>query len=405
MNAQFRYAKKSDLDRMVELVHLSFPSFSFQKEGFTKSNRHSLKDVIVAEYNKEIVGLLIVVPLKVWIQGSLIPMAGIGLVTMSPTTRRRGIASGLMRKAVLEIHKKGYPISILFPFSHQYYKKVGYGLIGEKYVYSFSPLSLTQYDELVNTRLFKEKDLVAIKKIFVESSKKSAFRTFRNDKHWKAIISSKDRNIVVYDDKKVTGYLIYKYEYSKDRIEQYIRVFELIYSDDKAYRGLMGFLAAQREQVDSIFFLTNKDNLIHLALTNPRKTRSNARETGSNAVLEVNADYMLRITNLKKALLARTNYNNMNLSFSMKLTDKIIRDNNKPLTMIVKKGKPSVKAGISSKIIIESDISVFSQVYAGIDAEYLHKVQLLNCNKPSVLKQINELFRLPAPDLLLLDGF
>ena len=405
MKPEFRYARKTDLDKMVKLVNLSFPLINFAKEGFTKSFHHTLKDVIVAEYNKEIAGLLIIPPFKVWISDNIIPMAGIGLVTMSPSVRRRGIASGLMKMAVLECYKQGYPISMLFPFSHQFYKKVGYGLIGEKCVYSFSPLSLTQYDELLNVRLFDKKDLGVVKKVYSESSKKTSFRICRNDKHWKSLTESKGMNIVVYDDKGIKGYLIYKYEFSNDRIEQYLRVYELIYLNDEAYRGLLGFLAAQREQVDSIIYHTTKDDPLHFALSNPRKTRSNARMVGSNAVLEVNADYMLRIVNLKKALLARKDYNNRNLCFSIKATDDIVEENNNPITMIVKNGRPTIKSGIKSDVVLESDISVLSQIYVGIKSEYLHKIQFLKCNKPEMLKEIDEVFKLPAPDLLPLDGF
>ena len=405
MKPEFRYARKTDLDKMVKLVNLSFPLINFTKEGFTKSSHHTLKDVIVAEFNKEIAGLLIIPPYKVWILDDMIPMAGIGLVTMSPSVRRRGIASGLMKMAVLECYKQGYPISMLFPFSHQFYKKVGYGLVGEKYVYSFSPLSLTQYDELLNVRLFEKKDLGVVKKVYSESSKKTSFRICRNNKHWKSLTESKDRNVVVYDDKGIKGYLIYKYEYSDNRIEQYLRVYEMIYLNDEAYRGLLGFLAAQREQVDSIIYHTTKDDPLHFALSNPRKTRSNARIVSSNAVLEVNADYMLRIVDLKKALLARKDYNNMNLCFSIKVAGDIVEENNKPITVIVKNGKPTIKSGIKSDVVLECDISVFSQIYAGINSEYLHKIQFLKCNKPEVLKEIDEVFKLPAPDLLPLDGF
>jgi predicted acetyltransferase len=319
--------------------------------------------------------------------------------------------------AVLECYKQGYPISMLFPFSHQFYKKVGYGLVGEKYVYSFSPLSLTQYDELLNVRLFDKKDLGAVKRVYIESSKRTSFRICRNDKHWKSLTESKDKNVVVYDNKcrrghvtsplieGIKGYLIYKYEYSDNRIEQYLRVYEMIYLNDEAYRGLLGFLAAQREQVDSIIYHTTKDDPLHFALSNPRKTRSNARIVGSNAVLEVNADYMLRIVDLTKALLARKDYNNMNLCFSIKVADDIVKENNKPITMIVKNGKLIIKSGIKSDVVLESDISVFSQIYAGINSEYLHKIQFIKCNKPEVLKEIDEVFKLPAPDLLSLDGF
>jgi len=405
MNPEFRYARITDLDKMVKLVNLSFPLLNFTKEGFTNSTYHTLKDVIVAEYNNEIAGLLIIPSYKVWILDNLVQIAGIGLVTMSPSMRRRGIASGLMKKTVLESYKQGYPISMLFPFSHQFYKRVGYGLIGEKYVYSFSPLSLNQYDELLNVRLFEEKDLEAIKKVYNKSSKRTSFRICRNDKRWQTLAESKDVNMVVYDNKGIKGYLIYKYEFTDNRIEQFLRVYELIYSNDEAYRGLLGFLAAQREQVDSIIYHTTKDDPIHFALSNPRKTRSNARIVSSNAVLEVNADYMLRIIDLKKALLARKNYNSKNISFSIKILDDIIEENNNPITITIKNGKPTIKSGIKSKTILECDISVFSQIYAGIKGEYLYKIQFLKCNKPEKLKDIDAAFQLPAPDLLPLDGF
>lgn len=71
----------------------------------------------------------------------------------------------------------------------------------------------------------------------------------------------------------------------------------------------------------------------------------------------------------------------------------------------MKNGRPIIKSGIKSDVVLESDISVFSQIYAGIKSEYLRKIQFLKCNKPEMLKEIDEVFKLPAPELLPLDGF
>lgn len=60
--------------------------------------------------------------------GRLVPAAGLTMVAVLPTHRRRGILTSMMRRHFEEAHENGMPVSVLWASEGQIYGRFGYGL-------------------------------------------------------------------------------------------------------------------------------------------------------------------------------------------------------------------------------------------------------------------------------------
>lgn len=67
-------------------------------------------------------------PFETGVPGGLIRAAGITLVGVLPTHRRRGIFGGLMRAQMNDIHERGEPIAYLWASEDALYGRFGYGV-------------------------------------------------------------------------------------------------------------------------------------------------------------------------------------------------------------------------------------------------------------------------------------
>ncbi|GAA1556681.1 GNAT family N-acetyltransferase [Kribbella sancticallisti] len=84
---------------------------------------------IVATEGKELAGHTAAFSFKMGVPGSQVPVAGVTLVGVSPTHRRRGILRELMRKQLTELYEGGVePAAVLTASEPVIYGRFGYGL-------------------------------------------------------------------------------------------------------------------------------------------------------------------------------------------------------------------------------------------------------------------------------------
>ena len=79
-----------------------------------------------------IVGACIGVDMHVGVPGGIEPMSGITAVAVSPTHRRRGILTQLMRRQLAEEHQKGFALAGLWASESIIYGRYGYGIAVEQ---------------------------------------------------------------------------------------------------------------------------------------------------------------------------------------------------------------------------------------------------------------------------------
>jgi predicted acetyltransferase len=75
-----------------------------------------------------VVGAAGAFPFELTVPGDRVPAAGVTLVGVLPTHRRRGILRSLMRAQLDAVHERGEPVACLWASENQIYTRYGYGL-------------------------------------------------------------------------------------------------------------------------------------------------------------------------------------------------------------------------------------------------------------------------------------
>src|SRR5919106_1277195 len=82
---------------------------------------------------KEIVGGAGVFPFEMTVPGAVVPCAGVTVVGVLPTHRRRGILTRMMRAQIDDVHERGEPFAALWASEPTIYGRFGYGHASHTY--------------------------------------------------------------------------------------------------------------------------------------------------------------------------------------------------------------------------------------------------------------------------------
>jgi predicted acetyltransferase len=78
-----------------------------------------------------VVGGAGVFPLRLTVPGGQLETAGVTVVAVLPTHRRRGVLTGLMRAQLDDVHERGEPLATLWASDERIYGRFGYGLASQ----------------------------------------------------------------------------------------------------------------------------------------------------------------------------------------------------------------------------------------------------------------------------------
>jgi predicted acetyltransferase len=82
----------------------------------------------VAREDGTVVGAAGAFTFELTVPGGLVPAAGVTVVGVLPTHRRRGILTRLMREQLDDVHRRGEPIAYLWATEERIYGRFGYGV-------------------------------------------------------------------------------------------------------------------------------------------------------------------------------------------------------------------------------------------------------------------------------------
>src|ERR1035437_11081811 len=99
------------------------------EEGVERFRRVLPRDYVNAAFDgKDVVGSASAYPFQMTIPGGPVATAGITLVGVSPTHRRQGILSKLMKQLLEKAHERGEPIAALWVAEERIYGRFGCGM-------------------------------------------------------------------------------------------------------------------------------------------------------------------------------------------------------------------------------------------------------------------------------------
>ena len=403
-----RQAVGGDAEQIASLLSKSFlEDTSVIRVSIENNPRYSLSDMYVAEdrsIGSGVLGCLRITPFQVYSLGARMPMAGIAAVAVQPESRRKGIAEVLMHDALRRMYELDYPVSMLFPFKHKFYKKYGYAQIGNNILYEFSPNNVLPFPERSRVRPFVKSDKGKVKKVLqnvVESQ--GRFTPLRNDNFWELVVVPKFKDAYVYDDGEVRGYIAYEL-YKDAASEPVINIKELVGTDAAVHRGLWGFVGALGDQITKLKYLAPSDYPLHLFVKEPREYSYDRLFFEYKSFGTIASGFMLRVINIPDALRrVRTNIRSLE-DTTLKVNDGNLPQNSRTFNVCVHEGETEVEE-TKEPARFETDIATFSQIYSG----FLKATTAIRYGFASgsieTGNRLNELFEGPSPFIYQFDIF
>jgi predicted acetyltransferase len=223
------------------------------------------------------------------VPGGDVPTAGVTVVGVYPTHRRRGVMRALMRAQLDDVHERGEPLAALWASEETIYGRFGYGLAsfcGEMSL-AREYTSLAHPSEPEGTLRFLEpaEALEALPPFFERARLEWPGMFSRNPRWWedRQIHDPEERREgagpkrwVAYEhDGSLEGYAVYRHKpgWEHGSTVAELRVVEAIGATPRALRDLWGYLLAIDWVATVKAWLLPRDHPLFLLLASPRRMR------------------------------------------------------------------------------------------------------------------------------------
>ncbi|HET6739007.1 MAG TPA: GNAT family N-acetyltransferase, partial [Kribbella sp.] len=118
-------------EELLELLDLAFSAPWSDEQYETERRIWEQERSVVASEDGQLVGHTGTFTLQLSVPGGQLPTAGVTMVGVRPTHRRRGILRDLMRTQLTEIHEAGEALAALTASEPVIYPRFGYGLASD----------------------------------------------------------------------------------------------------------------------------------------------------------------------------------------------------------------------------------------------------------------------------------
>ncbi|MFX1514593.1 MAG: GNAT family N-acetyltransferase, partial [Promethearchaeota archaeon] len=149
MLSEIRKLDDSDFDDFVEIWCRAYPGTYDTateemkhriKERWVKSNKESqVENFYGAFRNNKLLGGMILFNHRMNIHSIITPIGGVGQVCVDSLHKKEQVGKDLMSFSLQHFYERGICLTTLYPFSSEFYAKMGYGLGSKVHQYRFEP--------------------------------------------------------------------------------------------------------------------------------------------------------------------------------------------------------------------------------------------------------------------------
>lgn len=347
---------------------------------------------VIAEERGRLVGAFRAYAMQEHLGGATVPMLGLAAVATAPDARRRGVGRALCREAIRLGRERGDVVSVLYAARPAFYRTLGWGLVGELHAYRFAPDALPEYEEAAHVRPAGAGDRGRIEACYARVAARSNGPIERGPDAWEFHLGVPGVEAVVYEaEGEVLGYALVRFggvragerpgtrDGAKESVgggarpsaARELRVRELVAEDEAARRGLLGWLAAQRDRVATIRYDARPDERLDLLLRDPRAPGAGrARALWFPTARRIRGP-MLRVLDVPAALAGRRRWGRergIALALEIVVHDDVVPENRGPWEVVIEDDGAHVHprgAATGYDARLELDAATFAQIYAG----------------------------------------
>ncbi|HVP39362.1 MAG TPA: GNAT family N-acetyltransferase [Candidatus Saccharimonadales bacterium] len=303
-----------DVPTLGRISYDAFPSREFpiaaRETLIADHPTTDLKDRLLLELDGRPAGALMMIPFHVWLAGARFQMGGIAGVAVSPEARRAGVAQALMQEALRAMRARGDSLSMLYPFRHDFYRRYGYGLVGERHIFDLPPAALPQYEARRQVRALRREEYPRVHECYARLMKSQNSWLERTRKMWARRLKDAETRVLGVEregeeDGELAGYCVCEHRTWDGR--PCLEVTDYAAESESALRAILGMLSALRDQLWMVRIFAAPDEHFAARLVEPQEPiRSDmALMAGFSSAGRLGYGYMARVLDLPAALATR----------------------------------------------------------------------------------------------------
>jgi predicted acetyltransferase len=258
-------------------------------------------------------------------------------------------------------------ISALYPFRPDFYRRLGWALVGELHVYRFRPESLEPAAQ-APVRLATREDEPAIAACYARAADRSNGLIERSSKAWRRHLDAPAAYAFIHEDHGVRGYMLLRYgRGAGGREHRTLLIRELVADDGEVAAALFGWISLQRDLWRSVRYDAVPDEHFWLRLRDPRPPGHRSTRWLWDPVARVIRGPMLRILDIRESIERRRVWGPAPAqSFTLAVRDAELPENETELAVDFDGARAVPRPPTAAtQNRLETDIGTLTQLYAG----------------------------------------
>lgn len=391
---ELRPARPDELNPLVVILCDCFGlDFDIAIRLFFEDPLFDIGNKWVAVEDGKVVSTLTLVPAPMSIGSAIVPAVGICGVATPADRRRRGYATKLLRECLRNLPAMGYAAAALVPFDYDFYRPFGFEEAGIQWRASIAPRQLYRYPEQASCRWMNDGDIPVVKRIHQTHYAGRTGVIDRDERRWEFILWNNRSRVVCGNPPQ--GYLFYE---RLGRDEAKLRIREIGWTDGAGRRGIVGWLAANEEQISSIEFSGWIEDVS--ALITDTHSHGCATPDDPRFLVSCASGFMWRVLDILAACRA-LELNSDDEPITITVSDPLLPSNSRTVRL------PDCEfADSDATPDIRCDIRTFSQIHIGsLDPRMAFASRRLSLSSKKNIETLARLFPMRQPSMITADQF
>lgn len=393
---------EGDLEKFAEIVANAYPAFPLssaeEKERFKKNMGETYEATdrcIYGLYREgQLLGGMIFYDFQINLFSAMRPVAGVGLVAVDLLHKKEKVAKEMIEFFLDHYHAQGVPMTMLYPFRPDFYKKMGYGYGSKVNEYRFSPSSLPRGKSKAHVRFLTAEDKAATIACYNRMAERTHGMTYAHAFRWNNLFSGGSRIVGYEKDGRIDGYMVYSFEKGKNFLVNDMVINELFYENREVLSEMTTFLHGQLDQIKQIVLSSHDDTFQHL-LFDPRNGTENMINPISHESNIQGVGLMYRIIHMAGIFeaMAERDFGGQSCRVKITLEDTFFPRQAGSTVVHFENGRATVVDADDYEVEMSLDVSEFSSLLMGvISFRKLFEYNLVEVSDPGYLDLLHRLF-------------
>uniref|UniRef100_A0A832H1A4 GNAT family N-acetyltransferase n=1 Tax=Oscillatoriales cyanobacterium SpSt-402 TaxID=2282168 RepID=A0A832H1A4_9CYAN len=371
----FRLAEERDRMQFINLARLSFiPTTALadaeREWGDYPINPTGRKGWVVEDTVGNLVARYRHLEFELLFEGVRFSMAGVGGVAVAIDQRGKGLAQWMLSQALRDFREQGILLSMLYPFQHGFYRKLGWAWMGATQQFRISTRHIYPFSERAKIAAYQPSQEEALKTLYGQVALQHNGWLCREPWWWENFFKPKGgREIYSYTEAgTLLGYLVLEFTHLEPEKKQLaVVVREWAALSASAYRGILGFLGSLRDQITTIVWNTYPDDpfpyLLKEQQRDPSLTMPPFDFNYMHQLGIMSGGFMWRLVNAQQAIALRPIRPVSPFSLTFHLTDSVFGEEK----FTVEFGDGTMQLGSHpASTILKTSIDHLVQMFSGV---------------------------------------